>query len=331
MLISLDMNNRMRTITLEEHFVTESFLRATDAYGNAAPAWLDALQPKLLDLGAGRIAAMDDAGIDLQVLSLAAIGFDALDASTATSLASDVNDELAAAVRANPSRLAGFACLALKDPESAAKELERSIKKLGFCGVLLDGTTAGKFLDDPQFTPVFEAAVALNIPIYLHPAPPPEAVFDTYFTGLPAGVVQMLSIAGWGWHAETALHTLRLITSRIFDRFPTLQLMIGHMGEMLPMALVRTSQALSHVAKLRQPVAAYFRSNIHLTTSGYFTRPPLQCALDVVGIDRLMFSIDYPFSSTTKGSDYLAELEPFLSAQDLAKLTHRNAEALMSL
>jgi predicted TIM-barrel fold metal-dependent hydrolase len=274
---------------------------------------------------------MDDAGIDLQVLSLAAIGFDALDASTATSLARDVNDELAAAVRANPSRLASFACLALKDAESAAKELERSIKKLGFCGVLLDGTTAGKFLDDPQFTPVFEAAVALNIPIYLHPAPPPEAVFDTYFTGLPAGVGQMLSIAGWGWHAETALHTLRLIASGIFDRFPTLQLMIGHMGEMLPMALVRTSQALSHVAKLRQPVAAYFRSNIHLTTSGYFTRPPLQCALDVVGIDRLMFSIDYPFSSTTKGSDYLAELEQFLSPEDLAKLTHRNAEALLSL
>ena len=126
------MKNQMRTITLEEHFVTESFLRATGAYGNATPAWLEALQPKLLDLGAGRMAAMDDAGIDLQVLSLAAIGFDALDASTATSLAKDVNDELAAAVRANPSRLAGFACLALKDPESAAKELERSIKKLGF-------------------------------------------------------------------------------------------------------------------------------------------------------------------------------------------------------
>ena len=331
MLISYRMKNRMRTITIEEHFVTESFLRATGAYGNATPAWLEALQPRLLDLGAGRIAAMDDAGIDLQVLSLAAIGFDALDASTATSLASDVNDELAAAVRANPSRLAGFACLALKDPESAAKELERSIKKLGFCGVLLDGTTAGKFLDDPQFAPVFEVAVALNIPIYLHPAPPPEAVFDTYFTGLPAGVGQMLSIAGWGWHAETALHTLRLIASGIFDRFPSLQLIIGHMGEMLPMALVRTSQALSHVAKLRQPVAAYFQSNIHLTTSGYFTRPPLQCALDVVGIDRLMFSIDYPFSSTRKGSDYLAELEQFLSPDDLAKLIHRNAEELLSL
>src|SRR6202050_3052935 len=128
------MNNRMRTITLEEHFVTESFLRATGAYGSATPAWLEALQPQLLDLGAGRIAAMDAAGIDLQVLSLAAIGFDALDASAPPS-----------ACPPTPPRLAGFACLALKDPESAAKELERSIKKLGFCGVLLDGTTAGKF------------------------------------------------------------------------------------------------------------------------------------------------------------------------------------------
>ena len=325
------MSLHMRTITLEEHFLTESFLRAAHAAGNAAPAWLDALKPKLLDLGAGRIAAMDEGGIDLQVLSLAATGFDELDASTATQLASDVNDELAAAVQANPARLAGFSCLGLKDPNSAAKELERSIQKLGFCGVLLDGTTDGKFLDDPRFTPVFEAAVALNIPIYLHPAPPPKVVFETYFSGLPAGVGHMLSIAGWGWHAETALHTLRLIVSGIFDRFPTLQLIIGHMGEMLPMALARTSLGLSHVAKLRQPVAEYFQSNIHLTTSGYFTQPPLQCALDVVGIDRLMFSVDYPFSATTKGSDYLTELEKVLNVDDMKKLTHRNAEALLKL
>lgn len=141
----------------------------------------------------------------------------------------------------------------------------------------------------------------------------------------------MLSIAGWGWHAETALHTLRLIASGIFDRYPTLQLIIGHMGEMLPMALARTSQALGHVAKIRQPVAAYFQSNIHLTTSGYFTQPPLRCALDVVGIDRLMFSIDYPFSATTKGRDYITELEQVFGSEDLAKLTHRNAEALLKL
>jgi predicted TIM-barrel fold metal-dependent hydrolase len=321
----------MKTITLEEHFVTESFLRATRSPSEEIPPWLAQLQPKLQDLGAGRIAAMDEAGIDVQVLSLAAIGFDALDASTATPLARDINDELAASVHAHPSRLAGFATLALKHPESAAKELDRCIQKLGFRGVLLDGMPGGLFLDDPRFTPVFEVAVALDIPIYLHPAPPPEPVFDTYFAGLPAGVGQMLSIAGWGWHAETALHTLRLIASGIFDRFPTLQLIIGHMGEMLPMALVRTSKALSHVAKLRQPVAAYFQSNIHLTTSGYFTQPPLRCALDVVGIDRLMFSVDYPFSSTISGRDYLTELDQMLSTEDFGKLTHANAEALLKL
>lgn len=325
------MSIQTRTITLEEHFVTESFLRATSAYGKTAPAQIAALQPKLLDLGAGRIAAMDEAGIDVQVLSLAALGFDALDAATATSLAHDVNDELAAAVRANPTRFAAFAGLALKDPESAAKELERAIDKLGFRGVLLDGTIDGHFLDDPRFTPVFEAAVALNVPVYLHPAAPPQAIFDVYFAGLPEGVGQMLSIAGWGWHAETALHTLRLITSGLFDRFPKLQLVIGHMGEMLPMALARTSQALSHVAKLCQPVADYFQSNIHLTTSGYFTRPPLQCALDVIGIDRLMFSIDYPFSATTKGRDYLAEIQSQLTSEHFAKLTHGNAEALLGI
>jgi uncharacterized protein len=321
----------MRIITLEEHFVTESFLRATGARDNPVPPWLALLQPKLLDLGAGRLADMDEAGTDLQVLSLAALGFDALDASTATTLSHDVNDELAAAVRANPSRLAAFAGIALKDPEAAAKELERSIQRLGFCGLLLDGTTDGIFLDDPRFTPIFEAAVTLKVSVYLHPAPPPKPVFDTYFTGLPEGVGQMLSIAGWGWHAETALHTLRLITSGLFDRFPTLQLIIGHMGEMLPMALARTSKALSHVAKLRQPVADYFQSNIHLTTSGYFTQPPLRCALDVVGIDRIMFSIDYPFSPTTNGRDYLVELQNSVSPEDLAKLTHQNAEALLKL
>ena len=321
----------MRTITLEEHFVTKSFLRATGAYDHAAPPWLAALQPRLLDLGPGRIAAMDEAAIDLQVLSLAAMGFDALDAPTATSLSHDINDELAAAVHAHPTRLAAFATLGLKDPASAAKELERTIQNLNFRGALLNGTTGGLFLDDPSFTPVFEAAVALNIPIYLHPAPPPRQVFDIYFKGLPEGVGQMLSIAGWGWHAETALHTLRLITSGLFDRFPTLQLIIGHMGEMLPMALARTSKGMSQVAKLRQPVANYFQTNIHLTTSGYFTQPPLRCALDVVGIDRLMFSIDYPFSPNTLGRDYLTSLKQVLSPEDLAKLTHQNAEALLKL
>lgn len=321
----------MRTITLEEHFVTESFLRATGAYGASAPPQLAELQPKLLDLGSGRVADMDEAGIDLQVLSLAAMGFDALDPATATMVARDVNDELAAAVRAHPTRLAGFATLGLKDANGAAAELDRCITRLGFHGALLDGTTAGLFLDDPCFLPVFEAAAHLNVPIYLHPAPPPEPVLHAYFSGLPGDLGHLLSIAGWGWHAETALHTLRLIVSGLFDRLPMLQLIIGHMGEGLPYALARSSGILSHAAPhLRQPVAAYFQTNIHLTTSGYFTPPPLRCALQVVGIDRLLFSVDYPFSPNTRGRAFLQGLAD-LTAEDLAKFTHRNAESLLRL
>jgi len=275
---------------------------------------------------------MDEARIDLQVLSLVSTGIDALDAATATSLVRDVNDELASAVRAHPTRFAGFATLALKDPHAAAAELDRCVTRLGFPGVLVDGTTGGVFLDDPSFLPVFEAAAHLNVPIYLHPAPPPEPVRQAYFSGLPGDLGFLLSIAGWGWHAETGLHTLRLIVAGLFDRFPTLQLIIGHMGEGLPYALARSSGILSSAAPhLRQPVAAYFQSNIHLTTSGYFTYPPLRCAIDVVGLDRLLFSVDYPFSSNMRGRAFLDSLGELLSPEDLAKLSHRNAESLLRL
>lgn len=322
----------MRTITLEEHFVTESFLQATAAYSASSPPQMALLQPKLLDLGAGRIADMDAAGIDFQVLSLAAMGLDELDAAQATVLARGVNDELAAAVGANPTRFGGFATLALKNPTTAATELERCVSQLGFPGALVNGTTDGLFLDDPRFLPFFEAAAHLGVPVYLHPAPPPKPVRQAYFSGLSGELGHLLSIAGWGWHAETGLHTLRLIVSGLFDRLPTLQLIIGHMGEGVPYALARSSAVLSQAApQLRQPVAAYFRSNIHLTTSGYFTQPPLRCAMDVVGIDRILFSVDYPFSPNTRGRAFLQSLPDLLKEDDLARLAYRNAKSLLRL
>jgi predicted TIM-barrel fold metal-dependent hydrolase len=322
----------MSTITLEEHFVTESFLEATGVHEKKTPPRFAELQSKLLDIGAGRIADMDKSGIDLQVLSLAAMGFDALDADTASSLAPDINDELADAVRSHPKRFGGFATLAMKTPATAAIELERCVTRLGFQGALLNGTTGGLFLDDLRFLPVFEAATHLGVPIYLHPAPPPEPVRDAYYSGLPGELGFLLSIAGWGWHAETGLHTLRLIVSGLFDRLPALQLIIGHMGEGVPYALARSSGVLSHAAPhLRQPVADYFQSNIHCTTSGYFTLPPLRCAMDVVGIDRLLFSVDYPYSPNTRGRAFLDSLPEILDPGDIAKLTHRNAEHLLRL
>ena len=319
----------MKTITLEEHFLTESYVRATAEYNEKLGMRFPELEAKLLDLGAGRIAAMDEAAIDVQVMSLVAFGLESLDAANGTALACDVNDELAAAVKAYPDRLAGFATLAMKDADAAAKELERCVTKLGFVGVMLNGTTDGRFLDDARFLPVFEAAEALKVPVYLHPAPPPAPVREAYFTGLPGSLGFGLSIAGWGWHAETGLHTLRLVVSGLFDRLPGLQLIIGHMGEGLPFAMARSSGMLSRIATLKQPVAEYFKTNIHITTSGYFTLPPLECALEVVGIDRMMFSVDYPFSANTKGREYLEEIAGVLAAEDLAKLAGGNAKNVL--
>jgi predicted TIM-barrel fold metal-dependent hydrolase len=319
----------MRTITLEEHFVTASFLRATGGYGQGGP--MAAMQPKLLDLGQERIAAMDEGGVDFQVLSLASMGLDELKAKEATAVIADVNDELAAAMKTNPERLGGFAALALQDPECAAKELERCVTKLGFVGALVDGTVGGLFLDDPRFTPFWETAVRLKVPVYLHPALPPEAVKKAYFSGLPDDVAMLLSIAGWGWHAETGLHTLRLIVSGLFDRLPELQLIIGHMGEGLPYALARSSAVLSGPSHLRQSVADYFRTNIHLTTSGYFTQQPLKCAVDVVGLDRMMYSVDYPFSANTRGKKFLEDAAAWLSPADLEKLAGGNAMKVLKL
>ena len=320
-----------KTITLEEHFLTKTYVKATAEYSARTGMQFPDLQPKLLDLGAGRIAAMDEGGVDLQVMSLVAFGLEGLNAANGTAVAREVNDELAAAVAARPDRLAGFATLALKDVGEATKELERCVKQLGFCGVMVNGTVEGRFLDDSRFLPFFEAAAALGVPVYLHPAPPPEPVREAYYTGLPGQLGMMLSIAGWGWHSETALHTLRLIVSGLFDKVPGLQLIIGHMGEGLPFALARSSGMLSGAAKLKQPVADYFKTNIHLTTSGYFTLPPLQCALEVVGIERMMYSVDYPFSANTKGKDFLAKVAGVLSEAEMEMLVGGNAAKVLRL
>jgi predicted TIM-barrel fold metal-dependent hydrolase len=316
-------------VTLEEHFTTTAFLKATEPWiPNAARS--AALEQKLLDLGAGRIAAMDAGGVDLQVMSLAATEQEKLEAALATSLVRDANDELADAVARHPSRFAGFASLALKDPISAARELERGVQKLGFKGGFVNGTEGGSFLDDSRFYPLLEAAEALNVPIYLHPAPPPEVVAEAYFAGLPEASAYFLSTAAWGWHAEAGMHCLRLILSGVLDRFPGLQIIIGHMGENLPFSLARADGALpSRVTQLKRSVAEYFHSHFYVTTSGYFTAPPFDCALEVVGEDRLMYSVDYPYRENTEGQEFLRTIS--VSPSVYAKLTHENAQRLLRL
>ena len=159
-----------------------------------------------------------------------------------------------------------------------------------------------KFLDDPRFEPLLAEAERLDVPLYLHPAPPPRQVYDTYYAGLPEAVAYSLSISGWGWHAEMGLHSLRLVVAGVFDRFPKLQIIIGHMGEFIPYCLARSDMQLSRAAPhLRHRVADYFRSNFHITTSGYFTLPPLLCALMVFGAPSILFAVDYPYSPNTAG------------------------------
>jgi len=320
----------MRTITLEEHFVTHDFLKATNADGDNMPSALKAVRERLLDMGPLRVAAMDEASIDLQVISLAAIGVDALAAAEQTAVLRSVNDEAAAAVNANPARLAAFCTPGLKEPANAVKEIDRCITQLGFKGVYVNGTTDGKFLDAPEFFPVLEAAAALKVPVYVHPAPPPASVMTAYFGGLAPEVAMPLSIAGWGWHAETALHTLRLIVSGVLDRLPTLQVIIGHMGEGIPYALARSNGILSAARKSApRTVTETFLEQVHVTTSGYFTKPPFECCREVIDLNHMMYSVDYPFSPNTKGKEFLAGLG--LSEAELTQLTQTNAERLLNL
>jgi predicted TIM-barrel fold metal-dependent hydrolase len=322
---------RMRTITLEEHVTTPDLARAARMPNiGAAPAFMQAINAKLLDVGEGRIADMDAAGIDMQVLSVAVNTLDKLDSVTANDLARDANDRMAAAVRARPDRFAAFATLALHEPEEAAAEFERCVRQLGFKGVMLNGTANGQFFDNPRFTPIFETAQALDVPIYLHPAPPPKPVMDAYYGGLPGTLGFFLSTAGWGWHVETGMHCLRLIIAGVFDRFPRLKIIIGHMGENLPFSIARAEMVMGRATtNLKRSIGEYFREHFYLTTSGYFTTPPFLCMQQVVGIDRILFSVDYPFSSNTLGREFLDSLA--VSPEDMEKLTHRNAEKLLKL
>lgn len=226
-------------------------------------------------------------------------------------------------------RFAAFATLPVADPSAAATELERTVKQLGFKGAMINGVTQGRFLDDSFFAPLLETAEALEVPLYLHPAPPPQSVEKTYFSGLEPGLARILSIAGWGWHAEQRLHTIRLIAAGVFDRYPKLQVIIGHMGEMIPFFLARIDAVVTPFTKLQRSVADYFHNNVHITTSGIFTAPPFYLALEVVGADRILFSIDYPYSSNEQGRAFLDKLS--ISPADFEKVTHGNAERLLKL
>jgi predicted TIM-barrel fold metal-dependent hydrolase len=241
-----------------------------------------------------------------------------------------MNDHLAAAIARHPERFAGFAVLPMQSADAAIVEFVRAVRDLGFVGALINGTTEGRFLDHPSYDGLLAAAVELDVPIYVHPHLAPEAVRQAYFADLPPGASRVFESAGWGWHSETAIHVLRLVLSGALDRHPRLKLIIGHMGEMLPMMLARADDMFAlEIEHLQRPISRTILDQVWLTTSGMFSEPPFIAALLTFGIDRIMFSVDYPYSSNAKGRAFLDRLP--LAPADISKFSHGNADALLKL
>jgi predicted TIM-barrel fold metal-dependent hydrolase len=323
----------MRTITLEEHYATPRFLngpgreftqRASRMGGRMAQ-----ILEKVQEVGEKRIAEMDAAGIDMQVLSLNSPGVEQLDEEEASGLAREANEFVASAVKRHPDRFAGFAAIPTANPRKAADELERTVRDHGFKGALINGHHRGRYLDDPFFWPILERAESLGVPLYLHPTQPPKAVVEASYSGFSADVSYMFANAGWGWHIETGVHVLRLILGGAFDRYPKLQLIVGHMGEALPFMLSRVDVMAQGMTGLMRPISAYLRENVHYTFSGFNFTPTFLDLLLQVGVDRIMFSADHPYGSMAQARAFLDRLP--VSAADKERIAHGNAERLLGI
>ena len=317
-----------RIVALEEHYwdreVAAKF-EAAEATRNSP-----AIVERLFDLTGIRIKEMDEAGIDFQVLSHGAPATQRGDAETAVKLARGANDRLLEVVRAHPDRFAAFACLPTPDPKAAADELERAVTKLGFKGAMVHGLTNGLFLDDRRFWPIFERAQALDVPLYMHPATPHPAVVEAYYKDYLKEFPALLS-AGWGFTVETATQGIRLVLSGVFDAYPQLKIILGHLGESLPFSLWRITHALSRPGN-RAAAASfrdYFCKHFWITTSGNFSNPALLCSAMEMGVDRILFSVDYPYVANKPGTEWIPTIP--LCEEDKTKIMSGNAERLLRL
>ena len=323
----------MRTIALEEHFATRAYLdgpgRRLKEQAERAGARFVALIDQLVEIGDGRVAAMDAAGVTMQALSLTAPGVEQLDAEAARTFARSTNAALADAIRRHPTRFFGLAALPIADPPAAVAELERVVGEGGFKGVVINGHHRGRYLDDRFFWPVLARAERLKLPIYLHPTQSPQPVIDAWYGGLEPMVGEMMANGGWGWHIETALHVLRMILGGVFDAHPALQIVIGHMGETLPFMLQRVDVMAPSMTKLKKPISAYLRENVQYTFSGFNFLPTFLELLLQVGVDRIMFSTDHPYQSMAAGRAFLDRLP--VSDGDRERIAHGNAERLFGV
>ncbi|MGW0193285.1 amidohydrolase family protein [Nonomuraea sp. NPDC003201] len=322
----------LKIIALEEHLVTAGIFEAWrtvpetwQLYGAATgrPDLID----RLFDLGEARLADMDDQGIDVQVLSVTPPGVQSLGAARAVPLAREANDAVAAAVRAHPGRFEGFATLPTPDPRAAAEELRRAVTGLGLKGAMIHGRTGSRNLDHPDMTPIWEAAAELRCPIYLHSQFPDAPVRDAYYSHLGTVADKVFAGPMVGWHYETGLQLLRLVLAGTFDRFPTLQIITGHWGEVVLFYLDRITQTQSWTGlSLQRPIGDYFARNVSYTGSGILSERYLHWTKEVVGIDRILYATDYPFIDAGNAHDFLDDAA--LTAAEREAVAHGNWERL---
>jgi 2,3-dihydroxybenzoate decarboxylase len=321
----------MKIIALEEHFITPaeaSELPPGAGRGSDREKLLGLDIPAaLLDLGDARLAAMDAAGITMQVLSHNQPGCQSREAAASIAMAREANDILSDAVKAHPDRFAGLAAVPTPDPRAAVVELDRAITRLGFKGAMINGHTQGSFLDDRKYWGIFECAHAHGVPIYLHPRQPHPAVMKAYFDGY-----EELSLAAWGFAIDTGIHFLRLVFAGVFDAFPDLKIILGHLGEGLPFVLHRINDQTHQAAArrgLKKSPAEYLTQNLAVTCSGNFSVPAFMCAVAILGVDNVMFSVDWPYESNRGAVEFLKRLP--LEPGDLEKVAHLNAGRVLHL
>ena len=321
---------KSKVIALEEHYfdaeVTRHFTQAGPEQRSPA------LKERLYDTGAGRLKEMDEAGIDVQVLSHGAPATQRLSGELAIKVAREANDRLLRITQESGGRFEGFAVLPTAEPAAAADELERAVTKLGFKGAMVHGLTgvgtAGRFLDEKPFWPIFERARALDVPLYMHPAPPHPAVVEAYYKDYAKDYPGFLT-AGWGFTVETATQGIRLVLSGVFDKYPGLKIILGHLGESLPFSLWRIDMALAKQGARPNAFRDTFRSHFWVTTSGNFSTPALLCCVMELGADRILFSVDYPFVPNPPGVKWMADVP--LGPEDRDKILSGNARRLLRL
>ncbi len=331
----------MRLIATEEAFAPPEYIRAylelAKTLDTPASRYLAAYYSKpevvsqLTDLDY-RLTEMDEHGVDMHLLSMTGPGVQVFDEGFATDLSALSNDMLRDAIARHPTRFAGLAAVAPQSPERAANEIRRAVRELGLNGVIINSHTHGEYLDDPKYWPIFEAAVECDTPVYLHPTIPSDAMIQPYSRYGMMGAL-------WGFGADGSLHAVRMILGGVFDAFPTLKVVLGHLGEGLPFWLARLDNRYENIRRrglapgAERPLSLlpseYFARNFYLTTSGMMSNPPLEFCLEMCGADRIMFAIDYPYEQTKEACDFIRAAP--LSPDVMAKITHSNAERVFKI